>query len=163
METRNTPSRFLREIPPELLHEVRPRVSLTRPVTAPGGFAAGVARRGEPVPGGLRLGQSARHPTFGEGVVIDFEGQGSSARVSVNFRSAGAKWLVLSYARLEPLGERSDGRQCPGTPVLVDCDEHEVPSVTLWTVGAAPVAVVSRDHTSTCTWIELWPTAITCV
>ncbi|HNC70251.1 MAG TPA: DNA helicase II, partial [Pseudomonadales bacterium] len=76
----------------------------TRPVTAPGGFAAGVARRGEPVPGGLRLGQSVRHPTFGEGVVIDFEGQGSSARVSVNFRSAGAKWLVLSYARLEPLG-----------------------------------------------------------
>ena len=104
METRNTPSRFLREIPPELLHEVRPRVTLTRPVAAPGGFAAGVTRRSEPAPGGLRLGQSVRHPTFGEGVVIDFEGQGASARVSVNFRSAGAKWLVLSYARLEPFG-----------------------------------------------------------
>ena len=104
METRNTPSRFLREIPPALLREVRPRVSVARPATVGGGYGAGAVPRAEALPAGLRLGQSVRHPSFGEGVVIDFEGQGASARVNVNFRSAGAKWLVLSYARLEPMG-----------------------------------------------------------
>ncbi len=104
METHNPPSRFLREIPPELLHEVRPRVALARPVMTSRGMGRAAVQREERLPDGLRLGQSVRHPTFGEGVIIDFEGGGTSARVNVNFRSAGAKWLVLPYARLEPLG-----------------------------------------------------------
>jgi DNA helicase-2/ATP-dependent DNA helicase PcrA len=44
------------------------------------------------------------HPKFGEGVVLNSEGQGAAARLQVNFRGAGTKWLVLAYARLEPLG-----------------------------------------------------------
>jgi DNA helicase-2/ATP-dependent DNA helicase PcrA len=43
------------------------------------------------------------HGKFGEGVVLNYEGQGTSARVQVNFDSAGSKWLVLSYAKLEVL------------------------------------------------------------
>jgi DNA helicase-2/ATP-dependent DNA helicase PcrA len=50
------------------------------------------------VPG---MGQRVRHPKFGEGTVLDFEGNGSHARVQVNFNDAGSKWLVLAYARLE--------------------------------------------------------------
>jgi DNA helicase-2/ATP-dependent DNA helicase PcrA len=49
------------------------------------------------------LGQRVRHPRFGEGVVIGFEGQGTHARVNVNFANEGAKWLVVSMAKLEPL------------------------------------------------------------
>ena len=37
----------------------------------------------------------------GVGVIIDAEGRGSDARVQVNFREAGVKWLALDYARLE--------------------------------------------------------------
>jgi DNA helicase-2/ATP-dependent DNA helicase PcrA len=50
----------------------------------------------------FRLGQRVVHPKFGEGVVLNSEGRGSAARIQVNFQKAGAKWLVLAYARLEP-------------------------------------------------------------
>ena len=50
---------------------------------------------------GIRLGQHVRHKKFGDGVILNCEGQGAHARVEVNFESAGTKWLVLSYANLE--------------------------------------------------------------
>ncbi|HXF08970.1 MAG TPA: DNA helicase II [Candidatus Acidoferrales bacterium] len=88
------PSRFLDEIPPECIEAVRPRVEVSRPIS----FSA-------PLPGaasgGFRLGQSVRHARFGEGVVLAFEGAGEAARVHVNFRSAGPKWLITSFAKLE--------------------------------------------------------------
>jgi DNA helicase-2/ATP-dependent DNA helicase PcrA len=52
----------------------------------------------------LNLGQRVRHPTFGEGVVLNSEGRGSNARVQINFDTAGGKWLVMAYARLEVIG-----------------------------------------------------------
>ena len=52
----------------------------------------------------LSLGQLVTHGKFGEGVVLNYEGQGSGARVQVNFDAVGSKWLVLSYAKLEILG-----------------------------------------------------------
>jgi DNA helicase-2/ATP-dependent DNA helicase PcrA len=51
----------------------------------------------------LSLGQRVAHGKFGEGVVLNYEGQGSNARVQVNFDTSGSKWLVLSYAKLEIL------------------------------------------------------------
>jgi DNA helicase-2/ATP-dependent DNA helicase PcrA len=58
----------------------------------------------EPAPvGGYAVGQHVLHPKFGEGVILDYEGQGSHARVQVSFAEAGAKWLVLAYAKLERL------------------------------------------------------------
>jgi len=41
------------------------------------------------------------HPKFGQGIVLNYEGSGESARVQINFESAGTKWLVLSFANLE--------------------------------------------------------------
>ena len=86
------PSRFLREIPPEVTEEVRARPMVSRPLGA-----AGEA----PSAGGFRLGQRVRHPKFGEGVVLDAEGEGRSARVQVNFEGVGSKWLVVAYANLQ--------------------------------------------------------------
>ena len=63
-------------------------------------------RRSAPVeeaPSGLRLGQQVAHPKFGEGTVMSYEGQGSQARVQINFNSAGSKWLVAAYANLQAL------------------------------------------------------------
>ena len=99
----STPSRFLRELPPERIEEVRLRGTVSRPVVrAPPRRRAG----SEPVheePDGLRLGQRVRHPKFGEGVVLTCEGRGAHARVQVNFEAEGSKWLVVAYANLEPV------------------------------------------------------------
>jgi DNA helicase-2/ATP-dependent DNA helicase PcrA len=54
-----------------------------------------------PPPPAFRIGQSVRHAKFGMGVIIDAEGRGDDARVQVNFRDAGVKWLALEYAKLE--------------------------------------------------------------
>ncbi len=92
-ETLNTPSRFIREIPAELIQEVRLRASIAQPVSS-----IMQAR----VPGTeLNLGQQVYHQIFGEGVVLNFEGRGASARVQVNFDTDGSKWLVLQYANLQ--------------------------------------------------------------
>ncbi|MEA3273705.1 MAG: DNA helicase II [Pseudomonadota bacterium] len=88
------PSRFLREIPAELIEEVRGG-GVSRPGTTP--LAAP-----EPGAGGFQLGERVTHPKFGEGVVLNSEGKGASARIQINFEAVGSKWLVLAYARLEP-------------------------------------------------------------
>ena len=92
------PSRFLREIPGALLHEVRPKPKVAAPVLRHPRFA-GHAQVETP---GIRLGQAVTHPTFGTGIVTDVEGNGAHARVQVNFDDAGSKWLVLAYANLQP-------------------------------------------------------------
>ena len=46
------------------------------------------------------IGQSVSHPKFGPGVITAAEGRGEDARVQVNFREVGTKWLVLTYAKL---------------------------------------------------------------
>jgi ATP-dependent DNA helicase UvrD/PcrA len=93
IETFATQSRFLREIPAELLEEVRPAMIVSRPLY----------RRPEALlqQGGMRLGQRVRHGKFGEGIVLSAEGSGAHARVQVNFEREGTKWLVLAYANLE--------------------------------------------------------------
>jgi DNA helicase-2/ATP-dependent DNA helicase PcrA len=47
-----------------------------------------------------RIGQNVVHPKFGAGVIVSAEGRGAEARVQVNFRQNGMKWLVLEYAKL---------------------------------------------------------------
>jgi DNA helicase-2/ATP-dependent DNA helicase PcrA len=89
-----TPSRFLREIPQELLEEVRPALKVSRPVYRRPSIDEAEAS-------GIRLGQRVRHGKFGEGIVLNSEGNGAHARVQVNFERAGTKWLVLAYANLE--------------------------------------------------------------
>jgi len=93
----NPPSKFVGELPPELLEEIRPRMNVSVPVYQK---AHPVFR--EEVDTGLSIGQNVRHGKFGPGVVLDQEGRGKQARVQVRFEEAGSKWLVLAYANLEP-------------------------------------------------------------
>ncbi len=102
------PSRFVREIPKSLIEEVRLKSTISRP--AVGGPRLGRSNPSASLDGSvdvpqtsLSLGQRVIHGKFGEGVVLNYEGQGNNARVQVNFDSAGSKWLVLSYAKLEVL------------------------------------------------------------
>lgn len=100
------PSRFLRELPQELLEEVRLRGQVSRPVTARGSATGGLSQQnvegGDDLPS-LHIGQAVEHPVFGEGVILNAEGEGARARVQVSFEHEGAKWLVLGFAKLIPL------------------------------------------------------------
>ena len=90
------PSRFLRELPAELLNEVRLGGGISQPLFSqpPAGANGGNGC-------GFNLGERVVHARFGEGVVLNLEGQGSHTRVQVNFERAGSKWLVLAYAGLQ--------------------------------------------------------------
>ena len=98
MDNFSQPSRFIAEIPDEHIEEIRPRVQVARPMRSPARRSPAVAAGGEL---GIRLGQRVRHGKFGDGVILNCEGQGAHARVEVNFETAGTKWLVLSYANLD--------------------------------------------------------------
>jgi DNA helicase-2/ATP-dependent DNA helicase PcrA len=89
------PSRFISELPAELVEEIRPRVQVSRPA-----FTRRASLEEAPT-GAMRLGSRVRHAKFGDGVVLNFEGNGPQARIQVNFERQGTKWLMISYANLE--------------------------------------------------------------
>ncbi len=126
----NPPSRFLREIPAELLElagssdddhppsAVSGRLArgpLREPRSAPDGRASSVDDRptidysyGQEDPsagsGGLRVGARVRHPEFGTGVVRWREGQGEATKLTVQFERGGIRKLMVRFAPLEILG-----------------------------------------------------------
>jgi len=102
----NVASRFLAEVPDGLLR----RLNARRPMA----FGPGVSASTWTAPGSTRgeystvpaspwkVGQNVLHPKFGPGVIVNAEGRGNDARVQVNFRQAGLKWLALDFAKLTP-------------------------------------------------------------
>lgn len=98
------PSQFIHEIPEELIEEVRPQVTTWQ--TNNSSYGSRSSRKSTPVYSetGFNIGQRISHARFGEGVILDIEGSGSSARAQVNFDTEGSKWLVLAYANLSSLG-----------------------------------------------------------
>lgn len=96
------PSRFIDEVPAELMQEVRPRAQVSQPVYRP---SQRVSQRYEDADsfGGITLGKMVNHAKFGDGIVMSLEGSGPNARVQVNFNDAGNKWLVMQYANLTEL------------------------------------------------------------
>ena len=95
VDTYGQPSRFISELPADLIEEVRPRLQVSRPV-----FVKRSTSLEEPPPQNMRMGSRVRHSKFGDGVVLNFEGNGPHARIQVNFERQGTKWLMLSYANL---------------------------------------------------------------
>ncbi len=97
----NPPSRFLGEIPAELLRsvegETEARVIGGR-ADGEGSFrgAAGGARR----PIEIAAGDTVHHERWGEGVVLTVSGAGAEAEATVRFAEAGEKRLLLAYAPL---------------------------------------------------------------
>ena len=98
-ENYNPPSRFISEVPAELMVEVRPRARVTQTIHRPEPMQK-VKKHIQSNTSGMQVGQRVRHKKFGEGVVLDQEGSGKSARVQIKFESSGSKWLVLAYANL---------------------------------------------------------------
>jgi DNA helicase-2/ATP-dependent DNA helicase PcrA len=107
-------SSFLRELPENLMHWITPRIaqrdvfvsSKLTPLGPPlsGGRSTPSPDKGRAGEGlGWRSGQTVFHNKFGEGMIVDLEGSGADARVQVNFRKSGVKWLALEYAKLTPM------------------------------------------------------------
>ena len=107
MDTHPAPSRFIKEVPEDIVAEVRPRVQVSRSMGShtrrEHTVAPAIRFLSEPPPPGMRLGARVRHGKFGEGVVLNVEGSGPHARVQVNFERQGTKWLMMQYANLEPV------------------------------------------------------------
>lgn len=101
-------SRFLSEIPENLLKRINPALKASRPY--PQSVADNWAARPEPakpsayersmIDSPWHVGQNVAHAKFGAGVIVNCEGSGADARVQVKFRNAGVKWLALEYAKL---------------------------------------------------------------
>ncbi len=92
------PSRFLREIPEQQCQFVRLKAEVVRATTVQPKASVSGAQTPS-----YQLGQRVKHIKFGEGVVLQVEGEGSQERVQINFADIGMKWLMLAYAKLERL------------------------------------------------------------
>ncbi len=108
-------SSFFRELPDELLHWITPRMAARKSfeplansptlsrATAHPSPASGRGVGGEGRDSPWRIGQAVLHAKFGEGMIVNVESSGTDARVQVNFRKTGTKWLALEYAKLAAL------------------------------------------------------------
>ena len=68
---------------------------------AQAGTKAAARARNKPADAPLKIGEKAKHPVFGVGVIVSLTGTGDDAQVSIAFPNIGVKKLALSYARLE--------------------------------------------------------------
>jgi DNA helicase-2/ATP-dependent DNA helicase PcrA len=103
---RSQPSRFLEEIPAELLEQTgraAPTDFSPEPLPRSRPAPSSDARpSGGSVPGGLRAGARVRHPLFGVGTVLRADGSGDDLKLTVSFPAVGTKRLVARFAALEP-------------------------------------------------------------
>ncbi|MBX2847662.1 MAG: DNA helicase II [Acidiferrobacterales bacterium] len=97
-EKYTSPSRFLGEIPNGLISEIRakPKTSYRAPQREQSSWVDDQSKHES----GISVSANVSHPKFGEGVVVNIEGQGEYARIQINFPDVGSKWLVLAYANL---------------------------------------------------------------
>ena len=98
-ESFNSVSRFIRDIPKEVIEEVRLQSTVSRPTS----YARAGMLSDENESTGFSLGQGVFHGVYGEGVILNFEGMGPRARVHVRFADAGTKILILASANLAAL------------------------------------------------------------
>jgi DNA helicase-2/ATP-dependent DNA helicase PcrA len=104
----NPPSRFLEEVPTDLVEWERSEPVRQPPAQArmaAVGLARGTLRGGignRPAIS-LNIGDKVSHDAFGVGTVVEARGDGDKAQAQIDFGSSGLKWLLLRYAPLEKL------------------------------------------------------------
>jgi DNA helicase-2/ATP-dependent DNA helicase PcrA len=96
-EKHHRPSRFIKELPDDCVEEIRVSTNVSRPQTANYGRFSASASQEAFATSGFNLGQRVLHQKFGEGTVLNYEGE---TRIQVNFDDAGTKWLMTQYANL---------------------------------------------------------------
>jgi DNA helicase-2/ATP-dependent DNA helicase PcrA len=107
------PSRFLEDVPKEMLleidvlgqevHDSKNLSKFSRPVWQAPVVEKPNANGKTNTPISYKGGERVKHPRFGEGTVVGVSGQGPNAEVTVIFKEAGAKRLLLKFANLSSL------------------------------------------------------------
>lgn len=101
------PSRFLDEIPNELLKHLN-----SKPVVKSGysqdynelpAIMSKQTSHDQKSAMPWKIGQQVAHSKFGNGVIVSYEGNANDMRVQVNFGREGLKWLALEFAKLTPI------------------------------------------------------------
>lgn len=85
-ETYQRPSRFIRELPHELIENLRSNQGFQKVV--------------QKTTYQFKLGQSVFHEKFGPGIVLNYEEDRENSRIQIRFQDAGVKWLLCAYAKL---------------------------------------------------------------
>ncbi len=106
----NEPSRFLEEIPSQLLRDVSRRAPVRLPRTTseptrsyvPDPETADEDQRARSS-GVYSLGRRVHHPEYGTGTIIEVEGAGDTLKLTVSFSVYGSKKFLPKYAPLEPV------------------------------------------------------------
>ena len=96
----NVSSRFLDELPEEVVKRLTPRLGHAKFDDAAWAPVPAKSYKAKTPSHGFRIGQSVLHPKFGQGVIVNAEGSGTDARLQINFGKQGMKWLALEYAKL---------------------------------------------------------------
>jgi len=109
-ETFSMPSKFIDEIPSELVSLVRPKATVSRPTVMRNSYSkpfapakkSAILSKGTQISDDskFRIGQIINHRTFGSGMIINYEGSGKSMQIQVKFENSGTKWLVAEFAPL---------------------------------------------------------------
>jgi len=100
----NPPSRFLSEIPSDLLRELEEDSESGGAVIGGGSRIREAVTTGRREPVRVAAGDTVLHDRWGEGVVLSVSGSGSDAEATVIFEDAGQKRLLLAYAPLRKVG-----------------------------------------------------------
>lgn len=108
-EERNLPSRFLAELPVDRLNEISYRGFFAPPEGKLDNLSQekqfqqnrrqsylDKSRESD----GYTLGRKVKHHRFGEGTIINLDGEGDHRRVQIAFVNEGIKWLVIKLANL---------------------------------------------------------------
>ena len=101
-----SPSRFLREVPEELMEvqvsAVAPRRGRRAPSPAPGDSRLDHSYSQEtPDEDGVYEGMRVRHSVFGVGTVVGVIGEGLNQKLKIKFERAGIKTIMVRYANLD--------------------------------------------------------------
>ena len=101
------PSRFLDEIPEQLLKHINSkpvvRSGSTRDYNELPAMMSGQQSLNQKNAMPWKIGQQVAHTKFGNGVVVSYEGNASDMRVQVNFGREGLKWLAMEFAKLNSI------------------------------------------------------------
>ncbi|MFZ7316227.1 DNA helicase II [Avibacterium avium] len=100
-EERHIPSRFIEELPKDCIQEVRLRGTVTRAYNRAAVGSLNTHKSGNASE--WRMGQKVKHAKFGNGTIINVEGEDNNTRLQIAFQGEGIKWLIAALAKLEKL------------------------------------------------------------
>lgn len=96
------PSQFLREIPKDLIKQLRGNIHPSTSYNTQGGINTPYQSQTQSTNDSpYQLGQTVKHKNFGEGVITDMSGKGDYLQVLVQFNDFGPKVLAVKFAKLE--------------------------------------------------------------